>query len=107
MEREILMGVWLRGGGEKNVVGPVCFLLKTNKIFSPQNIEKTEGESLICLIDKNTHMHLDFVQLSFLFLFLSFCFPRQRWLFFYFIFFFCFSRRSPPPSPFFFSGPWA
>lgn len=60
-KKEILVGVWLREKEEKNLVGPMCFLLKPNKIFSPQNREKTERKSLICLIEKNDHMHLGFV----------------------------------------------
>lgn len=53
-KKEILVGVWLREKEEKNLVGLMCFLLKPNKIFSPQNREKTERKSLICLIEKMT-----------------------------------------------------
>ena len=44
VEREVLMGVWLGGGGveKKNVVGPRCFSLGPPKI-SCQNWEKNEG----------------------------------------------------------------
>ena len=45
MEREILMGVWLGGGVEKNVVEHKCFLLEPTKKFSPQNIKKTSERS--------------------------------------------------------------
>ena len=61
MEREILMDVWLERKRGKKCGGPVCFLFETNKMFSLQNGEKTEGESLICMINKNTHVHLGFI----------------------------------------------
>ena len=49
MRREnFLKGIRLKGGEEKNVVGPGCFILRPTKRFSPQTGEKTEGESVIC-----------------------------------------------------------
>ena len=45
MEREILMGVWLGGGVEKNVVKHKCFLPEPIKKFFPQNIKKTKERS--------------------------------------------------------------
>ena len=67
-EKEVLVGVWLRGGEETNVVRPEHFLPSPTKKFFLQNWGKGVG-SLICLIDKNAHvyLHMDFIQLPFFF----------------------------------------
>ena len=42
-----LVGVWLEGGEEKNVVGSKCFLLEPIKMFSSQNVKKTKGSRVL------------------------------------------------------------
>ena len=51
-EKEVLVGVWLRGREETNVVGVGHFLPGPIKKISLQNLGGG-GWSLICLIDKN------------------------------------------------------
>ena len=40
-KKEVLMGVWLGGGVEKNMMGLRCFLFRPTEKLYPQNKEKT------------------------------------------------------------------
>ena len=81
------MGAWLGGGEETNVVNLGVFFLNLQNVFSPK-WEENEGESLICLIDKNAHMHLHMSFIQFLSLSLFFSFPsNKRFFFFFFLLF--------------------
>ena len=48
-KENLLMGVWLKGEREKNMVGPTCFFSRPTKIFSFQNGEKTKKRKLNAL----------------------------------------------------------
>ena len=77
-----LVGVWLEGGEEKNVVGSKCFLLEPIKMFSSQNVKKTKGSRVLLdgqkcpqFLSKATLAFYLFI-LLFIF-FLCFCFSRH------------------------------
>ena len=67
------------------MIGSRCFLSKPTKIFSLQNLEKTEWKIIFFLIDKNDHV--DILQVAFIYLFIYFSFPLDSTLPFSFFFF--------------------
>ena len=66
-----LVGVWLEGGEEKNVVGPKCFLPDPSKCFLSK-MQRKLRDLVFCQMDKNAPSS----------------FPKQRWPFIYLFFFF-------------------
>ena len=74
------------------MIGSRCFLSKPTKIFSLQNLEKTEWKIIFFLIDKNDHVDILQVAFIYLFIFLFHWTVRCPFLFSFFIFFFFFFR---------------
>ena len=67
------------------MIGSRCFLSKPTKIFSLQNLEKTEWKIIFFLIYKNDHV--DILQVAFIYLFIYFSFPLDStWPFSFFFF---------------------
>ena len=82
------------------MIGSRCFLSKPTKIFSLQNLKKTEWKIIFFLIDKNDHV--DILQVAFIYLFIYFSFPLDSTLPFSFIFFYYFLLLLPDSCLFFF-----
>ena len=74
------------------MIGSRCFLSKPTKIFSHQNLEKTEWKIIFFLIDKNDHVDILQVAFIYLFIFLFHWTVRCPFLFSFFLFFFFFFR---------------
>ena len=74
------------------MIGSRCFLSKPTKIFSLQNLKKTEWKIIFFLIDKNDHVDILQVAFIYLFIFLFHWTVRCPFLLYFFIIFFFFFR---------------